>query len=74
MSKWVNTGGAETGNTARRFDVVLPHTHTAESNLQQSTAPQPRAGDHGATDEQRPAIEAAVRKSYGTRFTLMPAY
>jgi hypothetical protein len=24
MSKWVNTGGAETGDTARRYDVVLP--------------------------------------------------
>jgi hypothetical protein len=33
---WVNSGAAETGSGARRFDVVLPHAHRGESNLQQS--------------------------------------
>ena len=74
MSKWVNTGGAETGSTARRFDVVLPHTHAGESNLQQSTSPQPRAGDHAAKDERRPAIEAAVRPLYAEGYTKELSY
>ena len=75
MSKWVNMGGAETGGGARRFDVVLPHGHPdGETNLQQSVAPQPRAGDHMAKDERRPAVEAAVRPLYVEGYTAELSY
>eukprot|EP01046_Picozoa_sp_COSAG06_P012818 COSAG06_NODE_764_length_12486_cov_190.016630_1_plen_415_part_00 len=71
---WVNSGAAETGSGARRFDVVLPHAHRGESNLQQSVAPQPRAGDHMAKDERRPAVEAAVRPLYVEGYTRELSY
>ena len=72
--KWVNDGKAETGTGARRFDVVLPHSHAGETNLQQSVAPQPRAGDHMDVDERRPAVEAAVRALYVEGYTAELSY
>lgn len=62
--------GAETGAGARRFDVVLPHTHTGEANTQQSVAPQPFAGDHSRLGTAPPAAEAgAVRPLYAEGYT-----
>jgi hypothetical protein len=55
---------AHTGTGARRFDVVLPHSHPGESNSQQSVLPQPFAGDHARADSPRPAVEAALRPLY----------
>jgi hypothetical protein len=52
----------------------LQHKHCGDSNLQQSTAPQPRAGDHAVKEEQRPAVEAAVRPLYVEGYTAQLSY
>jgi hypothetical protein len=61
--------GAETGSGARRYDVVLPHTHTGDMNTFQSVRQQPFAGDHLHIGPPIPASEHAVRPLYAEGYT-----